>query len=217
LGQLAECDFDLGRLCRLRNQVTRQNDLSTLRVDKSIGGFIWDQPAAKDNRNAWIVADEGVEIFTAPQFKPCNQPPPMRRIYITVAAAVNKIIYDMCKAGAVLILPTRVVRTLSGVHFSPMHWIKKKDKECGRIIGDVSNDENHNALNDEDEYVANTAKDRWGDITHPTIDKFALMILEQADVHGWDNVQLWKMDLKGAFSLLRVKEDDVCKLAFELT
>jgi hypothetical protein len=68
----------------------------------------------------------------------------MRRIYVTVAAAVNKIIYDMYKAGAVLILPTRVVRTLSGVHFSPMHWIKKKDKEC---------DENHNALNDEDDYV----------------------------------------------------------------
>jgi hypothetical protein len=46
---------------------------------------------------------------------------------------------------------------------------QKKDKESGRIIGDVSNDANHNALNDENEFVANTARNLWDDIRHPTI------------------------------------------------
>jgi hypothetical protein len=157
--------------------LTQKNDLSIDRVEKS--GL-----ETRDNVNAWIVANEGVEIFTAPQFRPNSTPPPMRRIYVTVASAVNSIIFDMYNAGGVLILPTRVVRALPGVHFSPMHWIKKKDKECGRIIGDVSNDKDHNALNDEEEFVANTAKERWGEIQHPTIDKFALMILRKADVYG---------------------------------
>jgi hypothetical protein len=60
-----------------------------------------------------------------------------------------------------------------------MHWIKKKDKECGCIIGVVSNDKEHNSLNDEDDFVANNAKDRWGEIQQPTIDKFALMIFDK--------------------------------------
>jgi hypothetical protein len=81
----------------------------------------------------------------------------------------------------------------------------------------VSNDKNHNALNDEEEFVANAAEEKWGKIRHPTIREFALMILRQVTLHGWEHVQLWKMDLKGAFGLLRINEHSVQKLAFELT
>jgi hypothetical protein len=119
--------------------------------------------------------------------------------------------------GAVLIMPTRIVQSIPGVHFSPMHWTKKKDKESGRIIGDVSNDQNHNALNDEEGYVAEKAEEKWGVIEHPTIEEFALMILIEADKHGWDGIELWKMDLKGAFALLRINKHSTKKLAFELT
>jgi hypothetical protein len=134
-------------------------------------------------------------------------------LYVTVATAVNRVIYDMFKNGSVLILPTAIVRSIPGVHFSPMHWTTKKDKESGRIIGDVSNDKNHNALNDEEEFVANAAEEKWGKIRHPTIREFALMILRQVALHGWEHVQLWKMDLKGAFGLLRINEYSVQKLA----
>ena len=117
---------------------------------------------AWDIRSAIQVAQHGVHIFIAPAFVPCNIPPPLRHIYVAVSSAVNKIIYDMYLAGSILILPTSVVRRIPGVHFSAMHWTRKKDKESGRIIGDVSNDANHNALNDEGEFVANTARDLWG-------------------------------------------------------
>ena len=38
-----------------------------------------------------------------------------------------------------------------------------------------------------------------------------------AEKYGWERILLWKMDLKGAFSLLRIYSGDVKKLAFELT
>jgi hypothetical protein len=43
------------------------------------------------------------------------------------------------------------------------------------------------------------------------------MVLTAADVHGWDELVLWKKDLKGAFNLLNYNPD-YCKLfAFPLS
>jgi hypothetical protein len=57
----------------------------------------------------------------------------------------------------------------------------------------------------------------WGEINHPTLQDIAEMILLMKDrVESWEELILWKMDLKGAFSLMRVHENDVQKLAFEL-
>jgi hypothetical protein len=125
LRQLEKCGGDLAKLCIERNRSTAPDDLSTVRVEKSLGVVVQVLTEVdKDVHNAWLVARDGVEIFTAPSFKPCCVPPKMRRIYITVASAVNKIIYDIYKIGAVLILPTRIVRSIPGVHFSPMHCVK---------------------------------------------------------------------------------------------
>jgi hypothetical protein len=90
----------------------------------------------KDIDNAIVVALQGVSIFTTSNFVPYSVPPPIRQIYLTVASAVNKTIYEMYLNGLVLLLPTKVVRAIPGVHFSPMHWTKKKDKASGRIIGE---------------------------------------------------------------------------------
>jgi len=43
------------------------------------------------------------------------------------------------------------------------------------------------------------------------------MILDQAALYGWDNLILWKMNLQGAFSSLRINSDCVSKFAFALT
>jgi hypothetical protein len=43
------------------------------------------------------------------------------------------------------------------------------------------------------------------------------MILAAADEFGWDNIELWKLDLKGAFTLLNFRPEDSKWLAFELT
>ena len=43
------------------------------------------------------------------------------------------------------------------------------------------------------------------------------MVFDEAERIGWSNAILWKMDLKGAFTLLYVLPEDVSLLAFELT
>jgi hypothetical protein len=35
------------------------------------------------------------------------------------------------------------------------------------------------------------------------------MVLTSADLHGWDNIILWKKDLKGAFNLLNYNPEFV--------
>lgn len=43
------------------------------------------------------------------------------------------------------------------------------------------------------------------------------MILAVVNRHGWDDVRLWKMNLKGAFNLLWFQPDQVQLFAFPLT
>ena len=57
----------------------------------------------------------------------------------------------------------------------------------------------------------------WGSIRHPTVETLVRMISRVADRVGWDKVVLWKIDLKGAFSLLFIRPEDVRLLCFELT
>jgi hypothetical protein len=218
LEELRGYDMSLQTLCVERSLRIKHKELSVSRVMDSCTVLkSINEQQHMDIVSALDIAQHGVHIFTSEHFIPCAIPPPMRQIYITVASAVNKTIFEMYNNGQVLILPTNVVKTLPGVHFSPMHWIKKKDKASGRIIGDVTNDPFNNALNDTQGEVALQAVNTWGIIEHPTIMDFAIMILNMADTYGWDNIELWKMDLKGAFGLLRISEKDVQKLAFELT
>jgi hypothetical protein len=60
-------------------------------------------------------------------------------------------------------------------------------------------------------------RDHWGEIRHPTIDEIVLMILRAADCYGWENIKLWKLDLKGAFHLVDIAPEDVRLMAYELT
>jgi len=57
----------------------------------------------------------------------------------------------------------------------------------------------------------------WGEIHHPTVDQLVKMVLTAADIHGWNNIILWKKDLKGAFNLLNYNPDYCKWFAFPLT
>ena len=86
----------------------------------------------------------------------------------------------------------------------------------GRPIGDASaSDEGSCPLNSEK--AKELVKSLWGDIDHPTLSSLCEMVERQAARVGWANLVLWKMDLKGAFTLLFVEAGSVKKRAFELT
>jgi len=96
---------------------------------------------------------------------------------------------------------------IPGIHFSPQHHADSKGKPEGRIIGDLSgqHDENFTPLNgsaNDKDKLRDAIEQQWGAIRHPTVEMLVKMVLTSADLHGWDNIILWKKDLKGAFNLL---------------
>jgi hypothetical protein len=92
----------------------------------------------------------------------------------------------------------------------------KKGKEQGRPIGDASaNEGNGYSLNCEE--VADLCQEVYGPIEHPTLKALSEMVQAEAAVSGWEDLVLWKMDLKGAFTLLYVSPDSCRRLAFALT
>ena len=115
----------------------------------------------------------------------------------------------------------KMQKSILGIHFSPQYHANSKEKPEGRVIGDLSgqHDPMYTPLNgsavDKDALRAAISLPREK-IQHSTVDQLVLMVLTSADLYGWDNIILWKKDLKGAFNLLNYNPDH-CKLfAFPL-
>jgi hypothetical protein len=121
---------------------------------------------------------------------------------------------EMWEEGKLLLLPTAQVKQVPAVHFSPMSWAPKADKKEGRPIGDLSSPRGA-AVNCD--AAADLVRGAWGPIELPTLQDIVGMILQAADEHGWSEIELWKMDLKGAFTLINFRPEDAKWLAFELT
>lgn len=158
---------------------------------------------------------EGMEIVVGNSFVPNGNPPPLRAKYRRVAPAFNKMILELYDAGSVLIMPTATALLVPGVHFSSAHWTLKSGKKKGRNIGDCSNSPDGFSLNSNE--VQELVRLKWGAITHPSVEDLVRMILRQVDRVGIEELVVYKMDLKGAFTLLFVKPESVRLLAFELT
>ena len=123
-----------------------------------------------------------------------------------------------------MLLPTDRVEQIVDVHFSYQHWATKANKACGRSICDTSNDDDASQcpLNGKGEAgreeQRRLLKKQWGKIVHPTLTDLVLMVPEAIDKYGGaHNVELWKMDLAGAFNLMDFDPSAAKLLAFELT
>ena len=159
---------------------------------------------------------DGIPIVVDDEFTPNLTPPPLRDKYLRVAPAVNRMMYDLWSAGLIFILPTADAVMIPGIHFSQTHWATKKGKRCGRPIGDASARENGGfALNSD--AVKALVETRWGQIFHPTLQSLADMVKRVHSSADWASTVLWKIDLKGAFTLLFVDPDSCQRLAFALT
>jgi len=118
-----------------------------------------------------------------------------------------------------IILDTDVAITIPGIHFSPQHQADSKGKPEGRVIGDLSgqHDAAYTPLNGTSASKAalrQVIADSWGETT---IVQLVRMVLTAADIHGWENIILWKKDLKGAFNLLNYNPEFCRLFAFPLS
>ena len=173
-------------------------------------------PTGRADREALLKVANKMDIILPEGFVSNLALNPKRAVHLKVATAINKQMFSQWKKDLLIILNTATARTIPGVHFSATSWAPKKGVPAGRPIGDPSNaPKGQSALNDRELHGA--LEEMWGPIKHPTLEDICLMILEMVDKYGWDDITLWKMDLKGAFTLMFFKEEVVKYLAFELT
>lgn len=205
--KLIELGNDFPALVRFRQRERKGDRLNVDRVNRlGIKNSIW--------KERLLSIANGIPIITAPGFSPTNTPPPLRRKYTDIAPAINKQVYDLYQKGLVIILPTEVAKGIEGVHFSAIHWTAQHDKEQGRTLADPSS--GSNPLNTP---AAKEIVDRvCGKIEHPTLQELMNMVINYGELIGsFDDLQLWKRDLAGAFSLLDILPDHVSLCAYELT
>jgi hypothetical protein len=210
------CNYELPKMILKERQKTKDNRLSVDRINSLI-----DQ---SDPEYARLISlANGMKVFTNRSFILNKLPPTIRPLYSRVQGAVNKTIVDLWKDNLVFILSNEEAKKLGDLHFSPVHWTKKKGKKSGRYLFDASDSNHGSCLNSQE--ASDMLQEYYGVIIHPTIDKLIRMILsfiqrmriEMGDNFNYEDVVLWKGDLSRAFTLLNF-DAEYCKLlACQLT
>jgi hypothetical protein len=201
LAKFLACGSDLTRMTLEAQSQEAGDRLSVSRVQASIS------PTDPDYDRILSLAKEGFHVPRDPTFQPVSDPPGLRNLYVKVSAAVNRQLVKEWHDNQCFILPTEITRKVEERHYAPIHWVPKpvEDGEIslGRKLVDHSDLSSGHSLN------AGTSKDQaeemYGELRHPTIVTFVRMFLRVVDKYGWDNTALYKVDLRNAFGLLRVK------------
>ena len=174
------------------------------------------------------LAQYGMPLLLRPGFKPngCGPHPPLRRKYIAVQNAVNKLLFEnFHQNGLAFILTKATAQTIPGLHLSPLSWTEKQGKVQGRPIGDCS-DGGHELGNEplNSDHTKMASDEVWGQIRHPTLTDICLLITDfsiaekskDAEFDGTDLVIL-KLDLQQAFTLIEFESNDVKYLGMEMS
>lgn len=134
---------------------------------------------------------------------------PLRPAYVEVHQAVDRMLADLHAQGLAFCLPKKeAIELIDGLHLGKASWTTKKGKASGRSIGDMSFCDGTPLNCDESIQIAESW---WGKIELPTIEEVVVTILDfyrAATLKGpnikWEDLRLWKTDLRGAYhSLMR--------------
>ena len=165
---------------------------------------------------------DGMHVFLDPNFTPngssAETRPPLREKYKQTHLAVNFTLYKLVMGGLAFLLPMAVAQKIPGIHFSPAHWAPKKGKKQGRpIIDSTDSSSLRPVLNTPS--VKLMADDACGVIKHPTLSDIVNTFLTLKDAHpdkDWSHFEAWKMDLKGAFTLMSYPSESCPLFSMEL-
>ena len=166
----------------------------------------------------------GMRVPLPTGFKPNGSLPvaALRGTYLKVSSAVNKMLGGIVEQKLAFLLPKAMaVSYIPNLHLGAAHWTPKKGKPSGRPIGDLTY-VTGTPLNSEETTAA--AAEFYGAIKHPTIAEMVRMIMsfwEKAVAADptvqWSKLRLWKMDLKGAYTLLSFRPGDAGLFGMEVT
>lgn len=149
-------------------------------------------------------------------------PSPLRSTYVAVAPAVNKMLGELLKQRLAFLLPVKMAREcVLNLHLAKCHWTPKKGKASGRPLGDLTFVDG-TPLNTT--ATKEAASEYYGKIQHPTIEDIASMVvsfwektIRNNPSESWSNIQLWKMDLRGAYTLLSYRPENAGLFGMMLT
>jgi hypothetical protein len=167
---------------------------------------------------------KGMRVHLPKGFVPNGQltPTPPRKTYLSVAPAVNKMLCELVYQRLAFLIPYDMARRyVTNLHLAKAHWTKKKGKPSGRLLGDLTFVDGL-PLNTPE--TAELASAYYGEIAHPTIEDICKMINSFWSTTAtlipsarWEDIILWKMDLRGAYTLLSYRPEDVGLLGMMLT
>ena len=167
---------------------------------------------------------DGMKVHRPEGFTPNGAHPrtPLRSTYESVATAVNKMLGAIVEQKLAFLIPLEMAQQhVPELHLCKAHWCTKKGKASGRQLDDLSYVDGTPLNTDE---TAEAATRHYGKILHPTVDDIAIMIqsfwteAQKRDPRlRWIDLRLWKMDLKGAYTLLSFRPEDAGLFGMLLT
>ena len=215
---MLDSDLHCFRAAQLNFETKVRRRLKT--INKNRLNPAWIDMLRVDNPERHLLLDlaEGMRVPRPDGFSPNGKSllSPLRPSYLKVAGAVNKMIAGIVKEKLGFLLPkTLAIRTTANLHLCTAHWTPKKGKRSGRPVDGM-------AMNS-DETTASSEL-YYGVIVHPTIEVIIKMILrfweqceEPKTIQHWRRLRIWKMDLRGAYTLLSFRPEDAGLFGMELT
>jgi hypothetical protein len=208
-----------GELLRLIEYQKRSITQSRMSVQSVMNTISQDNPEI----HKLLQLVNGMPLCADPSLIPNGRdnPPKLAPSYKKLFPVVNRMLYeDFVSAGLALVLPRDWVLSC-GVqfHLSKLSWTPKHGKKKGRPILDCS--AGIESVNSD--YTKWAGDNLWGVIEHPSIGDLVRMISDffiearlMSPHARWEDLIMWKIDLKGAYTLLSFEDSAVPFMAAEL-
>ena len=218
--KLEEFNYDLEKVVDYKKGLLKPDRLSQERIEQTLD-------ILNPERDKMLtLANHGMVLHPEEDFIPnlITDGPDLSAVYRQVAPAVNRMFYEsFWQRGFAILMDKEKAMDVPGVHSSKASWASKELKECGRPITDMSAKGKRGCLALNSLSTKEACERQWGTIKHPTIDDLVRMVMDFLEEHleeaaeGQLDMVLWKMDLRGAYTLIDFQTDQVPQVAMELT
>eukprot|EP01041_Mallomonas_annulata_P042173 gene42173-biopygen8465 len=194
-----------------------------LSVDRVHAWVSRDNP---DRERILHIASAGVPVMVDLDFVANNgiNSPVMNPAARPAKLATQRMIMDLYRESGqgFLVYKSVLQEYPETFHVSRLSWAPKHGKVHGRPITDCSNGGPGNyPLNSK--YTKDQSDLLWGKIEHQGLASITMIFVDYyAKEHlldpalQWSDLTLWKLDLKGAYTLISFAPADVCKVAVEI-